>query len=75
MPKHYVTFGQAHTHNINGTTFDKDCVARFWAPDAETGRKTAFELFGPKFCFEYTEAAFPFDSLRYYPRGIIEVEL
>ena len=25
--KTYVTFGQAHVHNINGVIFDKDCVA------------------------------------------------
>ena len=29
MAKHYVTFGQNHTHWINNQTLDCDCVAVF----------------------------------------------
>ena len=71
--KTYVTFGQDHEHNILGTVFDKDCVAVIDSPSAEKGRVKAFELFGPRFCFEYPEKHFPFDSLHYYPRGLITI--
>jgi len=66
--KTYVTFGQAHFHLINGVIFDKDCVAV-----VEGGRKEVFELFGPKFFLEYTEAEFDHDLMKFYPRGFINV--
>ena len=72
--KTYVTFGQTHTHSINGRTFDKDCVAVIESNSASEGRKKAFDTFGPKFCFEYSEDEFDFDSMRYFPRGLIEVK-
>lgn len=70
----YVTFGQDHAHRVNGKTFDCDCVAAIQADNAADGREKAFELFDRKFCFEYFEDAFDKESMRYYPRGIIEVE-
>ena len=66
--KTYVTFGQAHFHLINGVIFDKDCVAV-----VEGGRKEVFELFGPKFFLEYTEAEFDHDLIKFYSRGFINV--
>lgn len=72
--KQYVTFGQGHTHRINGVTLDADCVASFTAPDAEAGRARAFELFGRKFCFHYAEAEFRADDLRFYPRGVVDLD-
>lgn len=66
--KTYVTFGQNHTHRINGKTFDRDCVAV-----VNGDRETVFELFGPKFCFEYPENYWDEDTLKYFPRGYIEV--
>jgi len=71
--KTYVTFGQDHVHKVNGKVLDKDCVAVINSGSAEEGRKIAFELFGPKFCFEYPEERFDFDSMSYFPRGLIEV--
>lgn len=67
--KRYVTFGQNHIHRINGKTFDKDCVAVLYGT-----REDVFEIFEAKFCFEYTEEEFNFDSMKYYPRGLINVE-
>ena len=70
----FVTFGQDHTHRINGKTIDADCVAVIEADTAMQGRDKAFELFGPKFCFEYFEDAFDESTLEdYYPRGIIKL--
>lgn len=71
--KTYVTFGQIHTHSINGKTFDKDCVAVIESKNEKTGREKAFELFGQKFSFEYSEKEFNMDNMYYYPRGLIEV--
>ena len=72
--KTYVTFGQTHIHKIGGKIFDKDCVAVINSAGAEEGRDKAFELFGPKFCFEYPEEHFNHESMHYFPRGLIEVE-
>ena len=73
MPSTFVTFGQIHTHRVNGRTFDCDCVAVIECTDAEDGRRKAFEYFGQKFCFTYYEEQFDHDSLRYFPRGLIHV--
>ena len=71
--KTYVTFGQDHTHRVNGKTFDCDCVAVIHCDNAEDGRNKAFEYFGRKFCFEYPEEHFNHSSMYHYPRGLIEV--
>lgn len=71
--KNYVTFGQDHVHRVNEKTFDCDCVAFYESEDYSTGRDKAFELFGQKFSFHYVEKDFDFSSMRFYPRGFIEV--
>lgn len=71
--KTYVTFGQNHAHAIAGKTYDRDCVAIINSESAEQGRELTFEYFGPKFCFEYPEKHWKKDSMKYYPRGYIEV--
>jgi hypothetical protein len=74
MAKTYVTFGQVHRHEIAGEVFDKDCVAVLVHPDDVNGRDLAFDLFGRKFCFEYSEDEF-LRSVRmdYFPRGLISI--
>ena len=67
--KTFVTFGQGHFHEINGTIFDKDCVAI-----VNGNRDKVFELFGPEFCFEYDEPNWDESIMRYFPRGYIKVE-
>jgi hypothetical protein len=77
MAKTYVTFGQDHRHVIAGEVFDKDCVAVLVHPDDVNGhgRDLAFDLFGPKFCFEYDEYEFLHNvSMDYFPRGLINVQ-
>ena len=71
--KTFVTFGQVHTHSINGKTLDKNCVAVINHNLPSEGRKKAFEFFGNKFCFEYPENTFDLDSMKYFPRGFIEI--
>ena len=65
--KTYVTFSQSHTHRVNGKLFDCDCVAV-----VDGDRDRVFELFGPKFCFEYSDLSSI--DMRYFPRGLINVE-
>jgi len=72
--KTFVTFGQSHTHKINNKIFDKDCVAVIESNSPKEGRKKAFEIFGPKFCFEYPEDHWDDANLKYFPRGYLEVE-
>lgn len=73
MKPQYVTFGSAHRHEVEGIVLDHNCVARFFAPDAATGRALAFKLFGPKFSFHYFCGDFPMDSMRFYHRGFIDI--
>jgi hypothetical protein len=68
--KQYVTFGQNHRHEINGKVFDRNCVATYDAPDMDEGRKMAFDLFGRKFCFHYSDEE---PNMSYFPRGFVEV--
>lgn len=74
MPRHYVTFGQEHMHRVNGKVLDKDCVAVFEAENYGAGRERAFELFGPKFCFDYHDKDFDQSSMSFYPRGFINLD-
>jgi len=69
----FVTFGQDHRHDIDGKTFDKDCVAVIEADTPEDGRKLAFEYFGAEFCFEYPQEHFDFESMNFFPKGFVSV--
>ena len=71
--KTYVTFGFNHSHAIGEKLFDKDSVAVIESEGPEEGRAKAFEIFGPKFCMEYPEEHWFEDQLRYFPRGLINV--
>lgn len=72
--KTYVTFGRIHVHVINGTTFDADCVAVISCANADHGRVMAMDLFQGEFSTTYHEDQFNMDSLKYFPRGLIEVK-
>ena len=62
MKKFYVTFGQVHTHSVNGKTFDKDSVAEIEAPNEREARDKAFDLFGNVWhqCLEEEKITFSF---------------
>jgi len=72
--KMYITFGQVHTHSINGKTFDRDCVAVIDCENETDGRKKAFEYFGGKFCFLHLEVWCNKENMKFFPRGLIRVE-
>lgn len=71
--KIYISFGQVHTHSVNGKTFDKDCLAEIDCESHREGRDIAFEYFGDKFSISYTEESVK-EALPYFNRGIIPVE-
>ncbi len=67
--KFYISFGQVHTHSVNGQTIDKDCIVEISEPSMIEARKRAFKLFGRKFFTVYNHAP----DMEYYPRGIIKI--
>ncbi len=69
MKTFYITFGQIHTHSVNGKTFDKDCVAGIKAETRMDAHEKAMVIFKGVFHQVNTEP-----HLEYYPRGIINVE-
>ena len=69
--KVYVTFGQVHTHSVNGKTFDKDTVAEIECSSYDDGRDKAFEYFGDKFFTKYSEM--DEEELKYFPKGIVKI--
>ena len=73
MPKHYVTFGQSHFHEVNEKILDHNTVARFDADDPDSGRAKAFEFFGPKFCFEYHNGEWKEEWMKHYPDGYVDL--
>ena len=72
--KIYVTFGQTHTHSVNGKIFDKDCIAVIEAIDMNEGRQKTFEYFGDKFFTTYKREQLSPATIAFFPRGFIEVE-
>lgn len=74
MPKHYVTFGQIHTHRVNGITLDCDTVACYEAEDVQDGRNKAFKYFGDKFFTDYHDTQFNMEDLKFFPKGIINID-
>ena len=73
MSNTYVTFGRDHTHRVNGVTIDKDCVAVIKCSNTKEGRDLAFKLFNTKFFCEYHEDEFNMNNLKFFPRGLINV--
>ena len=68
--KYYITFGQAHTHKVNGKVFDYNCVAVIDCKNAEEGDKIVVEVFGRKFCYGSTIKP----TVSYFPHGLISLE-
>lgn len=71
--KIYITFGQIHTHRVNGITLDCDSVAAIECNSFKEGRERAMEVFDAKFHQSLTEDRIDEKFLSYFPRGIVEV--
>lgn len=64
----YVTFGQQHTHEVDGHTLDHNTVAMV------NDRQHAFTLFETKFCTSYPESEWDHDHyMTFYPGGYVDL--
>lgn len=64
--KFYISFGQVHTHSINGVTIDKDCVVEIEADSRGAAHEKAMIFFDGVFHNVYTEP-----HTEYFPRGVV----
>lgn len=69
MKKFYFTFGQIHTHSVNGVTFDKDIVVEIKARSYEEARDIMFKTFGARWAFQYDKKP----DMSYFSRGIYKL--
>ncbi len=74
MANYIITFGQEHTHSVNGITLDKDCVAVIEAPEHSSAHDRAMHLFNGVFHNCTPEKVFDeSDRLKHFPRGKIKI--
>lgn len=72
--KTYLTFGQTHTHTLQGNTLDKDIVMVIHSNTWEEARKKAFDLFNGVFATTYSEEDWKYvDAPRHFYRGYIHL--
>lgn len=69
MKKFYFTFGQIHTHSVNGVTFDKDIVVEISALSYDNAREIMVAIFGLKWAFQYDKKP----DMSFFPRGIYKL--
>lgn len=76
MNRYYITFGQSHTHRINGVTFDCDSLMIVRAESEEEARTVVRELTNNRYCTSYTQKRLDEDSdfMRHFSRGAIELD-
>ena len=72
MKKYYFTFGQNHTHRVNGIAWDCDSVCCIEAEDSKQARQKMFDNFGLVWAFQYDDIEKV--KIEYFPRGIINLE-
>jgi hypothetical protein len=70
MNKYWISFGQTHTHSVNGKTLDKDCLLEIEAENEEAARNQVIALIGLKWANIYEELE---GNLEYFPRGVIKL--
>lgn len=68
MTSYFFTFGQIHTHRVNGVTLDCDGVLEIVAEDFSAARTRMFELCGDKFHNQHTAETI---NMKYFPRGVV----
>ena len=70
METYYFSFGQDHTHRIDGTTLDADVLLEVEAKDSEEARDRVWRAFGAKWSMQYDEDTVNFN---YFPRGSVVI--
>lgn len=69
--KTFITFGQIHTHVVNGKTLDKDTVAVLEVPDFAHAVVLINLYFGTNYCFSYPEERWDEAQMKYFPKGYV----
>ncbi len=69
MKTYYITFGQSHTHELNGMLLCKDRVLSVQAEDSEDAHKIARDLFGDDYASVYTSLP----NMSFYPKGMVAI--
>jgi len=67
--KFYISFGQVHTHSINGITIDKDCIVELESETKRGAHEKAMEIFDGVFHNVYEKLP----NMDYFPRGVIKI--
>lgn len=70
LQKFFFTCGQAHSHDVDGSTWNKDSVLQVMAVDENAARELVFSRFGAKWSHQYDEADMNFE---YFPNGICAI--
>lgn len=70
MEKFLISFGQEHTHSLNGVTIDKDILVEVNAKNHYEASKKAHKLFGNLYCTTYMKNTKDENFYEYFPRGI-----
>jgi len=65
----YISFGQAHTHSIDGQTYDKDCLLAIEAKDELQARLGVNKMLNGKWCGIYNEMDLERHG-HYFPHGV-----
>ena len=66
-----ITFGQIHTHRIDGKTIDKDCVVQIDAPNEFLAYEKAKTLFGENWSGIEKKQEYTDEVAEFFPRGIV----
>ena len=67
----YITFGQTHTHNIEGVILNKDVVGVVEADSFKDACEIVTNTFGQEYCFSYPEEHWSESKMRFFPDGYI----
>ena len=72
--KYYISFGQAHKHNIEKNEINRDCLVLIIASNRQEATQKAKNLFQDQWSMVYSESEITEnDILEYWPRGIIKL--
>ena len=73
--KTYVTFGQAHTHNVGGVVLNKDVVGVVEADSFKAACDVVEATFGQEYCFSYPEEHWSESKMKFFPDGYVHLSL
>jgi hypothetical protein len=72
--KYYISFGQAHKHNVEKNEINHDCLVLIIASNRQEATQKAKNLFQDQWSMIYSESEITEnDILDYWPRGIIKL--